>query len=88
VRKAKTRLIAVEDGLTPVAAALRDKGYTVRSFTEVDLKEAEAIVVSGQDDDFLGSRLTHTRAPVIRAEGRAADEVVRDVEDRLGRLGV
>jgi len=88
VRKDKTRLVAVEDSLTPVAEALRNRGYTVKSFTEGDLDQAEAVVVSGQDDNVMGVKMTQTKAPVIRAEGRTPEEVVRAVEERLGPLEV
>jgi len=88
MRKAKTRLIAVEETLTPVAEALRGEGYSVVGLREADLREAEAVVVSGQDDNVMGIQDRATPVPVINAEGRRADEVVREVEERLGPLGV
>lgn len=88
MRKAKTRLIAVEDRLTPVAEALRDRGYAVMSFDKGDLDQVEAVVVSGQDDNIMGIQAIQSRAPIINAEGRTAEEVVRDIEERLGPLGV
>jgi hypothetical protein len=45
-------------------------------------------VVSGQDDNVMGVKMTQTKAPVIRAEGRTPEEVVRAVEERLGPLEV
>ncbi len=88
MRKAKTRLIAVEDGLTPIAEELRDKGYAVMPLHGNDLDQAEAVVVSGQDDNVMGMQVVQTKAPVISAEGRSAEDVVREVEKRLGPLGV
>lgn len=88
VRKPKTRLIAVEDSLTPVVEALRDKGYAVMGLDEGDLDQVEAVVVSGQDDDIMGIQTIHTKAPVINAQGRSAEEVVQDIEERLGELGI
>lgn len=87
MRQAKTRLVAVEENLTPVAEALRDKGYTVKSLSPGELGTlggVEAVVVSGQDSNFLGMKDTGTKAPVINAEGLSADDVVAEVERRLG----
>jgi len=83
VEDAKTRLIAVEDCLTPVAQALRDRGYAVTAFDKGRLGQVDAVVVSGQDETFMGISTVQTRAPVISAEGRSAEEVVREVERRL-----
>jgi len=88
MRKAKTRLIAVEDTLSPVVEALRGRGYSVVELGGEDARRAEAVVVSGQEDNLMGIRTIETRVPVINAEGRTVDEIVRDVEDRLGPLGV
>lgn len=88
MREPKTRLIAVEDHLGVVAEALRDRGYTVMSFREGRLDEAEAVVVSGQEDNVMGIQTRRTGAPVINAEGKTTAEIVRDLEARLGELGV
>ncbi|HCJ11294.1 MAG TPA: hypothetical protein DHW14_09070 [Clostridiales bacterium] len=84
VRKARTRVVAVEDGLRPVAEALRERGYEVMTFTEGNLDQAEALVVSGQDDNLLGVHTRQVRGPVISAEGKTPVEIVRRVEKELG----
>jgi len=78
------RIIAVEEALTPVAEALQNRGYSVVGFREGDLGRAEALVVSGQDDNIMGIQNIRSRAPVINAEGRTPDDVVREIEERLG----
>lgn len=88
VRKPKTRLIAVEDHMGVVAEALRDRGYAVMGFNEGRLDEAEALVISGQDDNVMGMETRRTAAPVINAEGKSTAEIIRDLESRLGELGV
>ncbi len=88
MRRAKTRLVAVEDGLTPIADALRDKGYAVMPFDRGDLDQVDAIVVSGQDDNLMGIQDIQTKAPVINAEGLTAEQVAREVEERLGPLDI
>lgn len=76
--------IAVEQSLTNVTEALREKGYDV-----VDLKSAEdvkncaACVVTGIDSNVMGTHDTATKAPVIEANGLSADEVCREIEGRI-----
>ena len=47
------------------------------------LNQFDAIVVSGLDSNFLGMHDTSTKVPVINAEGRTAEEVYREIKDRL-----
>ncbi|MCL6580511.1 MAG: YkuS family protein [Firmicutes bacterium] len=75
--------VAVEEGLGPVAEALRRRGYHVTGLHPEALRTAAAVVVSGRDESLMGIQSIRTTAPVINAEGRSADEVVRDVEERL-----
>ncbi len=76
--------IAVEQSLTNVSDALREKGYDV-----VDLKSAadgencSACVVTGMDNNFMGMQDIATKAPVIEASGLSADEVCQQVEQRI-----
>jgi len=75
--------VAVEEGLRPVADALRRRGYHVTGLHPEALRTAAAVVVRGQDESLMGIQTIRTEAPVINAEGRSAEEVVRDVEERL-----
>ncbi|WP_018393030.1 YkuS family protein [Bacillus sp. 37MA] len=74
--------IAVEQSLTNITEALREKGYDV-----VDLKSAEdakncsACVVTGIDSNVMGMQDISTLAPVIEASGLSANEVCRQVEE-------
>ncbi len=79
--------IAVEQSLSNVANALKDKGYEV-----VELKTTEEIednhnysayVVSGLDSNMMGIQSVSTTAPIIEASGMSADEVCQEVEQRL-----
>jgi hypothetical protein len=47
------------------------------------LHDAEAVVISGGDRDFLGFTEPHTGAPVISARGRSPQEVLEDLRRRL-----
>lgn len=73
--------IAVEDNLTPVRDLLQQKGYEIVSLREV--KSADCVVVTGGDDNLMGVQTTLTRAPVIAALGRTAEEIVSLVEQEL-----
>jgi galactitol-specific phosphotransferase system IIB component len=47
------------------------------------LKKYDAIVISGQDTNFLGMQDTTTKTQVINAEGKTAEEVYREINSRL-----
>lgn len=74
--------VAIEDALTPIAEALDAAGFTVIPLTRTALSLAQAIVVSGIDDNFLGIEDPESNAPVINAEGMTTEEVVRAVKER------
>lgn len=82
-----TKKIAVEQSLTNVSEALREKGYDV-----VDLKttadvsantNCSAYVVTGIDSNMMGMQDVSTTAPIIEASGLSAEEVCEEVEQRL-----
>jgi hypothetical protein len=83
VRVAKR--IAVEDGLTPVAQALRDAGFQVTKLTQGTMANVDAAVVTGMSNNFLGVADTRgNQFPVIEAHGMTAREVVEAVRARTG----
>lgn len=77
--------IAVEQNLTPVKDYLSGEGYDVEciDFNEqssANLQGFDAIVVTGQDSNFLGINDTQTAAPVINADGLTPEEVAGRIE--------
>ena len=78
------RTVAVEEGLTDVKQMLESEGFRVVSLDHESSRSAGAIVVTGQDDDFLNMQKPMTPAPVINAEGKIAVEIVRQVQESLG----
>lgn len=84
------RHVAVEDGLTPVADALKAQGYQVsnialgNTFGGQGLQNVDAVVVSGMHENLLGMHDIQTKAPVINAEGMSADQVLSELRTRLG----
>lgn len=72
------RVIAVEEGLTPVKEFLQEKGYRV-----VDIKRgqrADAAVVSGMDDNFMNMENAVMDGPVVNAQGMTPQDVLRELE--------
>lgn len=82
VRLLSRATVAIEGQLSPMADALKAAGYEVVPLDDQSLKVAQAVVVQGTDDNFLGIENTLTRAPVINADGMTADQVLAAVEDR------
>ncbi|AZU62979.1 YkuS family protein [Neobacillus mesonae] len=76
--------IGVEQSLTNVQQALREKGYDVVELKqESDARNVDCCVVTGLDSNVMGMQDTVSKAPVIDANGMSADEVCREVESRL-----
>lgn len=76
--------VGVEQSLTNISQALREKGYDVVELKqESDAQNCDCCVVSGLDSNVMGMQDTATKASVIDANGMSADEVCRHVESRL-----
>ncbi|EHL76942.1 MULTISPECIES: YkuS family protein [Bacillus] len=76
--------IGVEESLHNVSEALKERGYQVVELKkESDARGCDCCVVTGLDSDMLGIQNTVIKGPVINADGLSADEVCREVENRL-----
>ncbi|XJZ25798.1 YkuS family protein [Bacillota bacterium Lsc_1132] len=76
--------IGVEESLTNVQQALREKGYDVVELKQgSDAQDCECCVVTGLDSNVMGMQDTMTKGSVIDANGLTADEVLQEVESRL-----
>lgn len=76
--------IAVEESLTAVTEALKDKGHQVVTLRmESDVNGCDCCVITGQDKNVMGIQDTVTKSPVIDATGMSADEVCEAVEENL-----
>ncbi|KYC75026.1 YkuS family protein [Bacillus licheniformis] len=79
-----SKKIGIEQSLSDVEAALKEKGYEVVTMkTEDDAKGCDCCVVTGLDTDMLGISDTMTGASVIQATGLTADEICQHVEQKL-----
>jgi len=74
------KIIAVEEGLTPIKRYLEKNGYHV-----VDLqsgRKAAAMVISGGDENMLGIQTMARDVPVIDARGMRPEDVLQTIEGR------
>lgn len=69
--------IAVDNNLSPVRSLLQERGYDVIPVN--NYQEADCIVVSGGANNLMGIQTTQTKAPVINAEGKTAEDIVSEV---------
>jgi hypothetical protein len=80
----KLAKIGVEQSLTNIQQVLREKGYDVVELKqEADAKDCSCCVISGLDSNIMGMQDTITSGSVIEANGLSADEVCRQVEQRI-----
>jgi hypothetical protein len=75
--------VAVESNLTNVDQALQSGGFQTVGLEDSSLNDVSAIVVSGQDKNFLGMQDTSRKIPVINAEGLSAEDVVNQVKNHI-----
>ncbi len=77
------RIVAVATELGNVRRQLEARGFLVVDLEGTDLKQVDAVVVSGVSDNLAGFQDIETEAPVIAASGRGAAEVAEDVAERI-----
>lgn len=79
------RKVAVEDGLKNVSSYLQNQGCDVCSLksSESNFDKYDAIVVSGQDKDFLGMEDTMTNSSVIDARGKTPEEIYSQLQNNM-----
>lgn len=76
--------IGVEGTLSDVQGALKEKGYdTVELRQQQDANNCDCCVISGQDKNVMGMQDASFSGSVINAQGMSAEEVVKEVENRI-----
>ncbi len=68
------KTIAVEDTLTGVRDLLQRNGYEVVRLSE--RRDADAVVVTGIDNNVLNMQVMDTKVPVIDAAGKTPEEIL------------
>ncbi|WP_404328900.1 YkuS family protein [Mesobacillus maritimus] len=78
--------VGVEESLSNISEALREKGYDVIDLKQQnDAQGCDCCVISGIDSNVMGMQDAVTQGSVIEANGLSADEVCRQVEQKFGR---
>lgn len=76
--------VGVEQTLTNVSEALRDKGYHVVTLKEQsDAKNCDVCVITGQDENIMGIQNVVSKGSILNASGLSAEEVCQEVENRI-----
>lgn len=77
--------IAVEKSLKNVKTYLKNQGLNVADLEtgKTDLNSFDAVVVSGQDSNFLGDQTTNTKAAVINAKGMTVEDIYKQLNNQL-----
>ncbi|NMP21311.1 YkuS family protein [Sulfobacillus harzensis] len=74
--------VAIEGQLSPYSRLLQEAGYDVIPLNDQALHRAQAIVVQGTDNNFLGMEDPLSKAPVINADGMTPNQVLDAVSRR------
>ena len=77
--------IAVESTIGNLRDYLTEKGYEIvqldpHTQTGIELKNCDAIVITGQDENIMGLTTIKTEAPVIDVTGMTPEQVLNRIE--------
>lgn len=75
--------VVVDGYLGPVRDMLRENGYEILPLEQ--MTDADCVVVTGGDSNFMGVETALTKASVIDAIGMTPEEVMAEVERRSRR---
>ncbi len=83
--------VAIENTLGSVKQLLDQKGYEVvqldpHTQTGIELKNCDAVVISGMDDNMMGMTTIKTGSPVISAKGMSPQEVLNQLENTMKQV--
>ena len=76
------RVVALDDKLGYLRDRLAREGFRVIGLTD-GLDRADAVVISGMNQDLTGAQDIKTDASVINADGKQPEEVIAAIKDRL-----
>jgi len=74
------RKVVVEEGLTDVKEILQENGYDILAMDRID--EANAVVITGMDENTMNMQDITTEVPVINAEGKTAEEILQNLKQK------
>lgn len=76
----KKRTVAVDDSLSPILDNLRRNGYLT---VKTGAQDVDAIIINGIDDNFMGMENIKQDVPIINAQGKTAEQVLRELEQKF-----
>lgn len=80
--------IAVQKGLSEVKDYLNEEGYAVKEFDNSKknaghfLDRYDAVVVTGENQNIMGTERTITSTPIIDATGMTGEEIKKRIENK------
>ncbi|HHW01383.1 MAG TPA: YkuS family protein [Thermoanaerobacterales bacterium] len=74
------KTVAVDDSLSPIKRTLEREGYSITRMGDI---KADAIIVSGIDDNFMGMEDVMQNIPIINAQGKTAEQIVEELKAKL-----
>jgi hypothetical protein len=82
--------VAIENTLGNISDYLSENGFEVvqldpHTQTGIELKNCDAIVISGMDDNMMGMTSLKTESPVIDAKGMTPRDVLSQIQHTIGR---
>ncbi|HHX94457.1 MAG TPA: YkuS family protein [Clostridia bacterium] len=75
------RVIAVDEDLKGLKEALASQGYDIVGLDKEEMKRADAVVITGMDKNMMMMEDIKTKVPVISAEGKTSEEIVKDINN-------
>ncbi|HJV46979.1 MAG TPA: YkuS family protein [Bacillota bacterium] len=76
-------IIAIEQSLHHIESFLKSNGMEVVGISTNAASRADAFVISGMDQNVMGMAEATTGVPVINAEGKTPQEVLRDIQHSI-----
>lgn len=78
--------IAIQRDLTPIKNYLCDNGYNVQEFdgnaeNATKIKDIDAIVITGLDNNVMGIHDTSTKVPIINADGKTPEDIRKTLDE-------
>ncbi len=79
------RVIAVDEDLRGLKEALASQGYDVVGLERREMEKADAVVVSGMEQNLLLMEDIKTKVPVISAVGKTSEDIVKSINEYFGK---
>ncbi|MCK8818009.1 YkuS family protein [Natroniella sulfidigena] len=75
--------IAIEGDLNNIKEELQATDHDVVNLTQENMQNADAIILTGADNNTMDIADTETNAQIINAQGMSAEQVREQLENRL-----